>query len=361
MPHPPFLSMILRGLAVSLVLAASAAASPRAGMQIVWAQVVVVPPGSSGITQTEVTTPPTDPPPQPPQTQPPPTPGTENPGGQPVVLVPGVAIPAGTLPSTTGTSAAPGQQTGASPGAAGSNPAPPGSAGTAPRGPVDGAASGPANSPSSRDSSISIGGAARSPAAAGATSGSNCTAVAEQREILVPASGGSVSLTPKFSPASCRIAPTIGAPWIAAEGLGADNTNYLVAPNLSRAPRQASIAVGNAMLTVRQEAGKLLTFSAAPGRVDVETKQSKSPKAKKITVWSQDTSATFAVAPAGAPWLRVEPDGKPKNGRSKFRLVFTASALPPGTHKGAVEVHSPGALASKLRIPVWLTVTPKNN
>ncbi|HYP14266.1 MAG TPA: hypothetical protein VEQ63_10110 [Bryobacteraceae bacterium] len=189
---------------------------------------------------------------------------------------------------------------------------------------------------------------------------SQCAAKAETREALVTGEGGTVRFQPAFVPAGCRGEIVIEVPWIAAEGLSADNANYLVAPNPQRSRRDGLIRSGEAKLLVTQEPGKFIAFAAAPARLDLGGAK-KMPKKQTIIVWSDDTEATFTVRATGsaAQWITVIPETKAKRGTRKFQLQLQTASLPPGKHEGAVEVHATGTSNLPVRIPVTAVISDR--
>jgi hypothetical protein len=112
-------------------------------------------------------------------------------------------------------------------------------------------------------------------------------------------------------------------------------------------------------MTVAQNAGKSVTYAAAPSRVELNAGGKKPVTRQTITAWSDDPGIGFA-AKTQASWLKVTPAAKSgKPGPQKFNVELTPGALQPGRHESLIEITSPGAVNEPVRIPVVVTIAEK--
>jgi hypothetical protein len=131
---------------------------------------------------------------------------------------------------------------------------------------------------------------------------------------------------------------------------------YAVQPNLSSHSRAGSIAVGDQVLAIAQEAGPQPGI-AGPSRLDWVVRQSDKPAKKILRVGSDDPELDFTAAPSAraTPWLSVMKTGE--DGR-RFEIFVDVSKLRAGTYAGEIVVHAAGARNDPLSIPVEIKLLP---
>jgi hypothetical protein len=185
----------------------------------------------------------------------------------------------------------------------------------------------------------------------------DCKVTLAARETLVSHAGQPVTFAASFDPAACATEPASTVPWIKRRADSkAPRYGFDVEPNSTRTPRQGLLQVGEASMTVKQAAGIFVPFAAAPARMEFSIGEKKSAR-QTVTVWSDDTTRTFA-ANSRMPGLKIIPAAK-KAKTQKFTVEIAPADLKPGRYESSIEITSPGVVNDPIRIPIVVTVAEK--
>jgi hypothetical protein len=186
-----------------------------------------------------------------------------------------------------------------------------------------------------------------------------CKVTLAVTDVPITHAGGPLTFPVRFVPPTCATEGASTVPWIRRAGADAKSQEYTftVEANTTKVPREGAIRVGDVSMKVRQGAGKFAIFAAAPSRVEFTAAEKKSAPKQTLAAWSDDPQVAFA-AKASAAWLKVTPTARTGKTRAqKFTLELAPAGLSPGRHEGSIEITSPGAVNDPLRIPVVVTIS----
>ncbi len=292
-------------LAVGLMLASALSGGPKPALRLVWAQVAVLPPGTSGVQQNGII-----------------IPGVGIPG------VPGSGgVPFG-APGVPGTSI---QNRGNDPTAVGGAPV------------GNGVGGGGVMSPSPMKVTGSAG------------KDVGCLATFSRTRLEVPSEGGIAEVSVTLKPADCAPFPKLTEPWLEQHSTR-ELHRFRVEPNVLHTAREVSFEVAGQKMTVRQAAAPGYRIAVSPGRIEFAVVQGKSKK-QIFSAWSDQPGLVYSAAVAApGDWLQVTRTSS-KKGKDFFEVTVNSANLSATRREGVVRVAAAGA--EPVSIPVVLDVFPK--
>jgi hypothetical protein len=162
--------------------------------------------------------------------------------------------------------------------------------------------------------------------------------------------GGPVDISIAPLPKHCRPDVAASGTWLELVSDDGSTYRFKAAPNTSPLARTGSIVIGDRTFAVAQ-AGLIRTrLAASPGRLTVGISPKYKKEKRELAIWTDNPSATLAVAPTAA-WIRVEAARTRKPGARLFEVIVDSASLSAGNRlEGAIVVSADGA--PPLAIPV---------
>jgi hypothetical protein len=196
--------------------------------------------------------------------------------------------------------------------------------------------------------------------ASGQDSGASCHVDFPSSQAAVPYSGAVTQLDFRADQWNCAISPESKVEWVSVSVLPPGSNvaaalQYAVQPNLGFHSRNTSIAVGDQVLTISQEAGPQPGIAGPSSLEWVVQEKSTKLERKFLHLGSDDPSMDFTAAPSAqaVPWLSVKKSG---DGGRIFEVSLNVHNLKAGTYAGQIVVHAAGARNDPLSIPVNVRV-----
>lgn len=207
-----------------------------------------------------------------------------------------------------------------------------------------------------------------SPATASAQAGgSKCHATPQETHRDVPWAGNTGDIQWSADQADCKV-DSAGTGWVTVSVLppvsggdpGARILRFSVDTNLSPAPRQGQIQIGDASVTIAQAAGPAPGMAYSPGRLEFTIAHGSIPEATKVLfVGSEEPLAFTATPEKTATWVHVKTSGSGDNSprpQRSFEVTVSAAGKDPGIYQTDLLLEAPGAANPKELVPVIMTV-----
>lgn len=207
-----------------------------------------------------------------------------------------------------------------------------------------------------------------SPATASAQAGgSKCHATPQETHRDVPWAGNTGDIQWSADQADCKV-DSAGTGWVTVSVLppvsggdpGARILRFSVDTNLSPAPRQGKIQIGDASVTIAQAAGPAPGMAYSPGRLEFTIAHGSIPEATKVLfVGSEEPLAFTATPEKTATWVHVKTSGSGDNSprpQRSFEVTVSAAGKDPGIYQTDLLLEAPGAANPKELVPVIMTV-----
>jgi hypothetical protein len=196
-----------------------------------------------------------------------------------------------------------------------------------------------------------------------------CHASLQEGNRAVPWNGSTGDIQWTADQADCQVSNG-GAAWVAVSVLPPVSgsiqrvVRFSVDTNFSSAKREGKIQIGDAAVTIDQEAGPAPGMSFSPGRMEFTITPGKDPSlevTKPLYVGSEEALSFTATPDKTAPWIRVlvrggdNQDASAKKQRT-FEVTVMATGKEPGIYQGDIVIHAPGAANPQEIVPVTMTV-----
>jgi Putative binding domain, N-terminal len=204
-----------------------------------------------------------------------------------------------------------------------------------------------------------------SPAIASAQQGApKCHATLQEGHRAVPWAGNTGDIQWLADQADCPVTSG-GVNWVTVSVLPPVSgsvqrvVRFSVDTNFSPAKREGKIQIGDAAVTIEQEAGPAPGMSFSPGRLEftiVPGKEGGLVVTKPLYVGSEEPLPFTATPDKTASWIRVATNGSDASARRTFEVTVSAVGKETGVYQGDIVIQAPGAANPQEIVPVTMTV-----